>query len=111
MLEEYSQLLMYQEGVPQCTSPQWNIMKQFSGIITSIAEPWWTIESIEWRWEQLKIFNLIGLLKALITLNLPWKLLILLELFSLLLFLGTIIWFDKSYTLVVSSLRYLHQDS
>ena len=30
---------MNQEGGPQCTSPQRNISKQFSGIITSIAEP------------------------------------------------------------------------
>ena len=29
-------------------------MKQYSGIITLIDEPWWTIESIKCRWEQLK---------------------------------------------------------
>ena len=37
--EEYSPLLIYHEGVPQCTSPQRNIMKHFLEIITSIAEP------------------------------------------------------------------------
>ena len=42
---------MNQDGVSQCTSPQWNIMKQLSGIITSITEPWCTVDSEDWRWE------------------------------------------------------------
>ena len=60
MFGEKIPLHMNHDGVPQCTNPQWNIMKQFSRIITSIAEPWWTTDSIECRWEQLNIFNLKG---------------------------------------------------
>ena len=51
MIEEYSQLHMNQDGVSQCTISQWNIMKQISGIITSIAEPWCTVNSEVWLWE------------------------------------------------------------
>ena len=71
-------------------------MKQFSGIITSIAEPWCIVDFEEWRWEQLKILNWKGLLKALRTLNLPWKVLMLPESFFFFL-VGTLVWFDKSY--------------
>ena len=35
----YSPLLMNHDGVPQCTRPQLNIIKQSSGIITSIIDP------------------------------------------------------------------------
>ena len=64
---------MNQYGIPQYTSPQWSIMKKFSGIITSFIESWCTVDFDEWRWEQLKIFNLEGPFKALRTLNVPWN--------------------------------------
>ena len=85
--------------------------KQLSGIITSSTEPWCTVDSEEWRWEQLKIFNLKGLIKALKTLNLPWNILILPACLSFLFFVGTFIWFDKSYVSFDYSVKCEHHGS
>ena len=94
---------MNHDSVPQWTRPQWNIMKQFSGIKTSTIEPLCTVDS-EWWWcEQLNISNLKEFLHALSTLNLEWKAFMLLVVNVSLFLVGILVWLDKSYDSFISS--------
>ena len=103
---------MNQDGVPQCTRPQLNKIKQSSGIITSIIDPRWTMFLKWWRWEQFHNFNLIGLLSALKTLNLVWKsFTVFVELRFTLFESGTFEWLDKSYESLTFLVKWLHHES
>ena len=77
-------------------------MKQLFGMIISIIDPLWTIDSQWCLCEQLHILNLIGVNNALIMLNISWKDIIeevavwVFDFDSVRLIVGSFTWFHKS---------------